>query len=82
MMPDAHAPKEMAVHCPQCDAVGVCTPRGFTTYYEPAEGPPERWTLLKCPHGHALLVLQNEYGEATGSMTIGPTVFIRHRTDC
>jgi hypothetical protein len=61
-MPDANAPKDMAVHCPECDAVGVCQPCGFSTYYEPAEGPPERWTLLKCPRGHALLVVQNEYG--------------------
>jgi hypothetical protein len=60
-MADSHAPKEMAVHCPQCDSVGVSSPRGFLTYYEPHEGPPERWTLLSCPQGHPLLVLQNQY---------------------
>ena len=60
-MSDTHAPKEVAVHCPSCDAVDVCKPCGYTIRYEPHEGPPERWTLLKCRRGHALLVLQNQY---------------------
>lgn len=62
-MPDKHEPnRPMAVHCPRCDSVKVATPCGYTTFYEPSEGPPERWTLLKCPQGHPLLVLQEEYG--------------------
>lgn len=61
-MPDANEPKPMAVHCPNCDAVTIGQPRGFTTYSEPSEGPPQRWSLLRCPRGHPLLVLQEEYG--------------------
>jgi len=60
-MPDANAPKPMAVHCPSCDAVTIGEPRGFTVYYDETDGPPERWTLLRCPNAHPLLVVQNEY---------------------
>jgi len=52
----------MALLCPTCDSVGVCEPRGFSIFYDPREGLPERWTLLQCPQGHAILVLQNQYG--------------------
>jgi hypothetical protein len=51
----------MAVVCPRCERSVVAVPHGYTTYYEPSEGPPERWTLLQCPNGHVLLVIQNEY---------------------
>ena len=61
-MSELHSPRAMAVHCPDCDTVGVCDPQGFIVRYEPSEGPPERWSLLRCPNGHPLLVLQNEYG--------------------
>lgn len=54
-------PGPMVVACPICDEPVVCQPRGYTLYYEPSEGPPERWTLLQCPQDHTLLVLQNEY---------------------
>ena len=61
-MPDANEPEPMAVHCPHCDAVTIGKPRGFTIYAEPSEGPPERWTLLQCPQGHPLLVVQADFG--------------------
>ena len=60
-MPDAHQPNSMAVHCPQCDATTIGAPKGFLVRAEPSEGPPERWTLLRCPEGHPLVVLQNEF---------------------
>lgn len=59
------APQAMAVHCPTCDSVDVCKPRGHSTFYDPREGPPERWTLLQCSEGHALLVVQCEYSGMT-----------------
>lgn len=58
---DANEPGPMVVVCPSCEKPVIASPRGYTTYYEPNEGPPERWTLLQCPRGHPLLVLQNEY---------------------
>lgn len=63
-MPDANEPKEMAVLCLSCDAVTVGQPHGFTVYDEPSEGAPERWTLLRCPKGQPLLVVQNDFGSA------------------
>lgn len=51
----------MAVICPHCDRSVIAMPKGYTKHYDPREGPPERWTLLQCPSGHTLLVLQNEY---------------------
>ena len=63
-VPDANEPKPMAVHCPSCDATTIGQPRGFTVYAEPSEGPPERWTLLRCPRGHPLLVVQSDFGSA------------------
>ena len=56
-----YIPGPMAVVCPTCEAPAVCNPHGYTLYNEPSEGPPERWTLLQCPKGHTLLVLQNEW---------------------
>lgn len=61
-MPDADEPRQMAVLCPSCDAVTVGQPHGFMVYDEPNEGMPERWTLLRCPRGHPLLVVQNDFG--------------------
>ncbi len=61
-MADDHAPSEMAVHCPTCDGPVIGRPHGYTTAYDPQNGPPERWTLLQCPEGHTMLVLQEEYG--------------------
>jgi hypothetical protein len=58
---DVHAPSEMAVHCPDCDGPVIGKPHGYTTSYDPKNGPPERWTLLQCPEGHTMLVLQAEY---------------------
>lgn len=55
----------MAVHCAECDRVVLGTPKGHTYYYKPDEGPPERWTLLACPIGHPLLVLQLEFSSQT-----------------
>jgi Domain of unknown function (DUF4145) len=63
---DTHEPKAMALHCPDCDQIGVCEPRGFLVRHDPRDGPPERWTLLQCPNGHPLLVLQNDYGPELG----------------
>lgn len=51
----------MAVQCPRCDAPGVCKTRGTFERYDPDDGPPERWSLLSCPQGHPLLVVQNQY---------------------
>lgn len=61
-MANDHAPSEMAVHCPSCDGPVIGKPHGYTTAYDPQNGPPERWTLLQCPAGHTMLVLQEEYG--------------------
>lgn len=58
---DSDAPVPMAVACEQCEATVICTPKGWTFFYDPEEGPPERWTLARCPKGHPLLILQNEY---------------------
>ena len=52
-------------HCAECDRVVLGSPKGHTVYYNPEEGPPERWTLLACPAGHPLLVLQLEYSPQT-----------------
>lgn len=60
-MADDHSPSEMAVHCPTCDGPVIGKPHGYTTAYDPQSGPPERWTLLQCPKGHTMLVLQEEY---------------------
>lgn len=60
-MADDHSPSEMAVHCPGCDGPVIGKPHGYTTAYDPQNGPPERWTLLQCPKGHTMLVLQEEY---------------------
>lgn len=62
-MSDKNTPQSMAVHCPTCDSVGVCVPCGFTTFNDPKSGPPERWTLLSCPQGHPLLVLQEGFSD-------------------
>ena len=62
---DEDAPGQMAVVCPHCEGPIIATPHGYTLSYDPAEGPPERWTLLQCPSGHTLLVLQNEYSGLT-----------------
>ena len=51
----------MAVQCPRCDAPGVCKTRGTFERYDPDDGPPERWSLLSCPQGHPMLVVQNQY---------------------
>ena len=61
-MTDPYQPEAMAVHCPACDATQVCRPRGFVLYDEPSEGPPERFSLMQCPQGHPLLVVQTDYG--------------------
>lgn len=58
---DPHAPKPMAIVCPDCDAPVLGEPRGYMTRYEPQEGPPERWTLLQCPRYHPLLALQEQW---------------------
>jgi hypothetical protein len=52
----------MAVECPRCDKAVVGEPSGYTIFSDPREGPPERWTLLRCPKYHPLLVLQEDYG--------------------
>jgi hypothetical protein len=54
-------PPVMAVHCPRCDSPGVCTTRGTLDRFDPSDGLPERWSLLSCPHGHPLLVVQSKY---------------------
>lgn len=61
-MADDHAPSEMAVLCPACDGPVIGKPHGHTTSWDPDNGPPERFTLLQCPKGHTVLVLQEEYG--------------------
>lgn len=61
-MSDPHAPGSMAVYCPTCEVTVLCTPHGHTLFYEPSEGPPQRWTLLQCAAYHTILVLQEEYG--------------------
>jgi hypothetical protein len=55
----------MALVCPRCEGPVMGEPHGYTMSYDPNEGPPERWTLLKCPRDHALLVLQNEFSGLT-----------------
>ena len=60
-MADEHEPRPMAVHCPTCDVVDIAVPMGSTTFYEESEGPPERYTLLRCPQMHPLLVVQNRF---------------------
>ncbi len=57
-----HGPSKMAVHCPTCDNTSVCEPHGYTIYDEPSEGPAARYSLMQCPRGHTLLVLQEEFG--------------------
>ena len=61
-----HSPKPMLVDCPECEQPVIGEPRGHLFYYEPEEGPPERWTLLACQEKkHPILVIQNEYSGAT-----------------
>jgi hypothetical protein len=55
----------MALVCPRCEGPVMAAPHGYTMSYDPNEGPPERWTLLKCPRDHTLLVLQNEFSGLT-----------------
>src|SRR5690349_9034039 len=57
-----HSPKPMLIDCQECDQPVIGKPRGHLFYYEPEEGPPERWTLLACQEkGHPILVIQNKY---------------------
>jgi hypothetical protein len=52
----------MAVQCQRCDQPVIGEPKGYLTYYDPEEGPPERWTLLQCNQaGHPILVIQCKY---------------------
>ena len=52
----------MAVLCPSCEATVLCLPRGWAfDNFDMRDGIPERWTLLQCPIGHVLLVLQEIY---------------------
>lgn len=95
-MTDGHAPSEMAVQCPNCDGPVIGKPHGYTTSWDPENGPPERWTLLQCPKGHTMLILQEEYGggmkfdddtpyriyrrRTVGSATTYPNRCARHMT--
>lgn len=40
-----------------CNAPVIGKPHGYTTAYDPQNGPAERWTLLQCPEGHTMFVL-------------------------
>ena len=59
--------KPMSVDCPTCDRHVLGEPVGVVELHpHPRDGPPERWTFLRCRRGgHPLLVLQERYGAGT-----------------
>lgn len=54
-------PVPVAIDCPVCDRPVIAEPVGFTYFQEDRGGIPERWTLLRCPEWHPMLVVQNLY---------------------
>lgn len=58
----AELPKPILVECDRCESVVLSEIRGQSEYYDPEDGPPERWSFVVCiPAQHPMLVLQNEY---------------------
>lgn len=64
----------MAVDCRRCDKAVIGEPVGYVIYDNNREGPPERWTLLRCSERHPILVLQEHYGGGMGFDDDAPTL--------
>lgn len=61
--PDLADLPPVLVECESCDRVVQATVLAESFYYEPSEGPPERWRFVRCMDNlHPMLVLQNEFG--------------------
>lgn len=65
-MDESQSSNHMALDCPKCDDAVIAEPRGHVIFNDQREGPPVRWTLLRCPKRHPLLVVQEDYGGGSG----------------
>lgn len=63
-MADDYPPRAMAVDCPWCDKAVVAEPVGWVVHDDPWDNDPaERFTLMRCPMSHPILVDQGQYSE-------------------
>lgn len=59
-------PFPLVVECVQCEALVAGVPLHSYECDDPEGGPPEKWTMLKCPRcGQPSLVLQNAFDRTT-----------------